>query len=451
MLKEKRPLIEELIWQDVRDTVAGSCKNLANIIDELSPGKEYTVFKVQYPFGTKISDKSTFCLPINLHTSVPITDNEIDSNAKSKLTYSSLPLGIITKNSAEMFFDIHKKVFSLATFAKGMEIGVWEHFGWINPYSVTAGARSLYMLPKISEALSHKQLKKRFGITESPPKHLHDHWRVFTQLANSHSFPASWCCEVVFLSAKWAESIKKDDAWAKLAAYINKKGWDHSGHSRKTSALDVVWEVFVSSLSNKDLKFDPYVVDTLKHLIYISAGAIPGSVPSIGNDESGPLKNIQMIYEDHLGYGLDDYIATIMHPQYFSVLKSQPIYYSLQLPTLLESLPRTKKITSVIDNVRELSELFDCFLNNRHELWEKLTVGDGSLSNVLDNLQIDYFHGDMFAYGETIKSSLKMPDGDPRLKYDPLNNKKRVFASNSSFLRGCVRISAKDKNKDKLK
>jgi len=444
MLKEKQPLIEELTWQDVRDSVISSCKDLADIIDDISPNKEHTVFKIRYPFGMKIADKTSFYLPTDLNTSILATDPEITNNIKSKLAYNSLPLGIMIKNTAEIFFDIHRKVFSLATFGKGLEIGIWEHFGWTSPYSITSGARSLYMLPKISEALSHKHLKKKFGITESPPKQLYDHWQVFSQLANSEEFSTKWYCEVVFLSAKWAESIKKDAAWSKLALYISQKGWQHSEYDRKKSTLDIVWEVFVRSLSYKDLKFDPYIVDTLKHLMYICTGTAPASAPSTGNDETGPLKTIQKIYEDPHGYGLGEYIATIMHPQYFSITKPDPVYYSLQMPTLLESLPRTKKVTSVIDNMRELSELLNYFLNNNADIWSKLVIGATPLNEILNNLQIDYFHGDMFAYGDIIKSSLKMPELDPRLKYSPTGDKKRVFASNSTFLRGCVRIASKN-------
>ncbi len=447
MPKEKRTLVEELTWSEVRDTVSKTSRELSDIIDEISPGKEFIVFKVLYPFGSKILSENSFYLPKN-------SENESNDNIKGKLSYSKVPLGIITKNTAELFFDIHRKIFSLAVFGKGLEIGILEHLGWSSNYNITSGARSLYMLPKISEALSHKQLKKKFGITESPPKHFYDHWQVFSQLSQSSNFSSHWFCEIVFLSNKWIEPIKKDPAWSKLALYISQKGWQQSGYGRKKAALDIVWEIFVKSLSNKELKFDPYVVDTLKHIIYISTGAIPASAPSIGTEEAGPLKNIQMIYEDSQGYGLEEYIATIMHPQYFSTKSQNSVYYSLQLPNLLESLPRTKKVTSVIDNIRELSELLNCFLNKDTEPWSKIPIGNTLLIDIIKELQIDYFHGDMFAYGDLIKSSLKMPDLDSRLKYNPSNNKKRVFASNSSFLRGCVRISAKsppaEPSKDQL-
>lgn len=450
MSKETQPSIEELTWSDVRDEVASASKELVNIIDDISPTKEFTIFRMRYPFGSKIVHNNLFHVPTDQNTSIPIGESENVVDIKNKLSYSSVPLGIITKHSAEVFLDIHRKIFSLAVLDPGLELGIWEHFGWIPHTSITAGARSLYMLPKISEALSHKQLKKKFGITDAPPKHLYDHWQVFSQIAKSSLFPIDWFCETVFLSNKWAEAIKKDKAWSKLALYISHKGWQHSGYGRKKVILDIVWEFFVKSLSNKDLKFDPYIVDTLKHLIYIGTGTIPASAPSIGADDAGPLKNIQMIYEDSRGYGLEEYIATIMHPQYFSGTKSNPVYYSLQLPTLLESLPRTKKITSVIDNVRELSELLNCFLLDHTDIWSNLTIGDITLNDTLKNLQIEYFHGEMFAYGEMIKSSSKMPESDPRLKYDPLGEKKRTFASNSSFLRGCVKISTKATTADKV-
>ena len=51
MSKEKRTLIEELTWPDVRDSVAGVSKELSTIIDNISPNKEFTVFKIRYPFG----------------------------------------------------------------------------------------------------------------------------------------------------------------------------------------------------------------------------------------------------------------------------------------------------------------------------------------------------------------------------------------------------------------
>ena len=155
MAREKRTSIEELTWPEIRDSVAGTSKELANIIDEISPSKEFTVFKVRYPFGMKILDRNVFYLPSDLNSATPITEHE-NNNIKNKLSYGAIPLGIITKNSAELFHDIHRKIFSIATFGKGLEIGICEHLGHSHQYSISSGARSIYMLPKISETISSR-------------------------------------------------------------------------------------------------------------------------------------------------------------------------------------------------------------------------------------------------------------------------------------------------------
>lgn len=445
MLQEKPSLIQELTWEEARPKVAELAKPLGKIIDNLSPSKEFTIFQVRYPFGSKIFDKNQFYLPLDTANSVPISDPKISSNLKNHLTYSSLPLGIVCKNQVEKFLDFNRKIFSLAVLSGDLTIGIEEHLGWSMPYTLTSGARSLYMLPKISDALSHKKLKKRFALTDAPPKCFYDQWQIFTKIANSPEFPASWFCELLFLSEKWhtAAIWQKDSAWLTFNSYLQQKALEHLAYSRKKNQLDIIWEFFIKFLQQQELKFDPYVIDTMKHLIYISIGALPASKPATATNEAGPLTTLQTIYEDHFGYALKEYIATIMQPAYFSITKLEPVYYSLQLPTLIETLPKTRKITSVIDNIRELSELLNCFLNKQNKFWPQGAYFTMPFNEILTRLQVDYFHGEIFAYGSIIKSSLKMPEFDPNLIYDPLNNQQRVFASNSSFLKGCIRIAAK--------
>ena len=440
MSKEKRILIEELGWKDVRSEMIHASKELVTIIDELSPNKDFPLFRVKYPFGTKIVSNSIFYLPTETQY---LSGHE--AAIKNKLSYGAVPLGIIMKNIVELFFDINQKIFSQAIYGKGLNLGVSEYLGWLNQCSITAGARSLYMLPKISETLAHKQLRKRYNVMEFPPKYLYDHWRIFTQIAGSSEFNSKWFCEIIFFSQEWVEKMKKDVSWAKLDMYISKQGWQQSLYARKKVSLDIAWENFVNSLKSRDLRVDPHVVDTLKHIIYIATGTIPATVPANGTDETGPLKELQLIYEDVKGYGLNEYLATIMQPQYFCQKQSSPVYYSLQLANIFESIPRTKKITSVIDNVRNLGELLDRFFNVKLKdaPWLDAVIDNAALGTILANVQLEYFHGDMFAYGNLIKSSIKMPEYDPRWFYTPSQDKKRVFASNSTFLRGCVMMYAK--------
>ena len=439
MSTKDQPFMEELTWQQVRQDVANSSQELSSIIDEISPSKKYTVLKVRYPFGSKVLENVEFYLPNEHGYSVPINDPCISSQVRQQLSYSPVPLCITVKNKIEIFREIDGKIFSLAFYGGDMDTGIWEHFGWTTPYSITAGARSLYMIPKISEVSKHKKLKKTFNVSAHPPQKPYEHWKVFTQIANSKNFTSPWFYEAIVLTDKWVDKIKNDLAWYKLQRYLWQKSWQHSGYARRKSILDIVWDVFSRSISSKNIKVNPYIIDTLKHLIFIGTSTVPGSIPAV-NDEAGPIKTLQMIYEDC--YGLEKYVPTIMQPAYFDLSQPRPVYYSLQVPSLLEPIPKSKKFSSTMDNIRELEELFNHF--KKEVIWPKLNIHENvSLDNIISKLHLDFFHDKMFAYGTNIRPTLEMPKTDPALAYDPNSNKKRFFADTGSFLRGCVRIDIK--------
>lgn len=428
--------IEELTWENARKDVADSCKTLSNIIDNISPDKNYHLLRIRYPFGAKILEKAKFYLPDEYGRSIPITDIKIPQKIRSQLNYSFCPLGIITKNNIETFREIDGKVFSIAFHGGDLDLGIWEHFGWTTPYSITAGARSLYMLPKISETISHKRLKNEFDISASPPKRLFDHWQVFTQLAASSNFLNQWHCELIVLPQTWINQIKHDPAWRELNLYLWQKGWKHCKYARNKSILDVIGEVFAQNLKTNNLKFDPYLIATLNHLFLLGAGVLPASFPATGTDEAGPLKEIQEIYANI--YNLQN-IPTIMQPKYFGHKDKLPVYYSLQNPTLLESIPKSKQATSTIEIVRNLKELIEHFI--KIIPWQIFEQSAQPFCDIINRLRFDFFHSDTFAYGPHIRPSTEMPQYDQALIYNPIPQQDKKFATNSSFLKGCVRIN----------
>lgn len=436
IMLSKETYIQEITWQDARQE-SGIESEFKKIVDEISPHNDFTLFKVCYPFGQNIFKDSVFYLPNDKGISIPIIDSSIAKNIRTQLGYNILPLGMIIKNGIEVFREIEDKVFCVAFYSNGLDIGIWEHFNWSTPYTVSAGARSLYMLPSISDISSHKRLKKEFGIIAPPPKRLYDHWRVFTELANSPSFPDKWFCEILFLTDKWLEKIKNDVAWIKLDRYLWQKGWQHSGYGRRKAILDIAWDE-LRSVSSKNIKVDHHAIDVLKHLIFVGTGTVPASAPVIGQDEAGPLRKIQIIYETI--YGLES-IATIMQPRSLMLSNLRPVYYSLSMQKLLETAYKTRKTATIIDNIRELQELLNHFINYNYRL--KFYIAAESLYKIINNLNFDFFHGEMYAYGITIRPSTEMPEQDLDLLYDPYNKGNRVFASSSSFLKRCVRISHK--------
>jgi hypothetical protein len=217
------PYIEKLTWNQARNEIATTCDELGSIIDEINPSNDYFLLKIRYPFGAEILKDIMFYIPSERGVIYPITNSNLPKEFINNLNYSPLPLGIVVKNNIEVYRAIDHQIYSIAYYGNSLDLGIWEYFGWTTPYSVSAGARSLYMIPKISSSLAHKRIKQTFNVTLPPPSHLYNHWEIFKQITNSTNFPKKWFCEIIFFTKKWVESIQNNEHWIKLQNYIFRK------------------------------------------------------------------------------------------------------------------------------------------------------------------------------------------------------------------------------------
>ena len=250
------------------------------------------------------------------------------------------------------------------------------------------------------------------------------------------------------MTRPWIDKLRqyekdKQSSWGRLHNFLINKNLEHSVYGRRRSIFEIVWELFARSLNNKGLRPNPYVIDTLKHLAFVGTGGSPGSKPCAGQVDMGPIPDLQMAYLS--SYGLKDYVPTIMQPQYLTTEQTDPVYYSLQSPSLLESVPKSRNLTSIVDNVRELMELSQHFLGEAFD--EHLKIANISINQLISQLQFEFFHESTYAYGKDIRPTTEMPNNDPALLYLPCELADRKFADTSAYLHGCVRISMrKDDN-----
>jgi hypothetical protein len=78
---------------------------------------------------------------------------------------------------------------------------------------MTAGARSIFMLPGISKTDSHNKLMQKLGLNLDVVQSLIEHWNIFKNIAKFNKrYPAE-----VFL-------IEPDDIERSLEAYAKKRG-----------------------------------------------------------------------------------------------------------------------------------------------------------------------------------------------------------------------------------
>jgi hypothetical protein len=218
---------------------------------------------------------------------------------------------------------------------------------------------------------------------------------------------------------------------------LHELAWDRFEYERNRIYYDTI---FSTIQKNRNLKPNPYLVDTVEHLFATALGAAPGHVPSTDNN-SLPTHLLQQAFVT--SYGLKKYFPTIMKPHHFNFeLDLFPIYYSLQNPTTRVFSPRSRTGASTIKEIRELERLMNIFIEELSK--NGALSSDTVMGHIAKLIKFHYFHN-MTDNHNITRNSLDMLSIDSRFcKTLFPSAPEAVFAEDSSFLRGCVSISSTD-------
>jgi hypothetical protein len=451
-MKSTDKFFQEVAWNEVKESFKKVDPGLFQIIEEWGPSPDYKLYRVAYRYGDPIIEKGLFHVPGDNGQVLPLNAGRFSQTVKDDLSYSHVPLGLLTKNGQEVFIENAERVISIAFFKPGILLGLWEAlksdrtFSTRGVLNVSAGARSLFLLPKVAEAGSYERLRKFYGVRLPMPRKLMDHGPIFAQLAKHRDFHEEWRHEIVFFSKKWLERDESNMHWLKFHHYLLEKAWNLSSYNRNTLAFSWIWQQFAESLTEKGLKPNTYLMDTLKQLVLVGVGAVPGFRPthqswrgfSTENDVNiaGPVEGLQRIYLED--YGLKNYVPSMMMPHHFSKDDDcRSVYYSLQVPTLLDSVPKARSQQSLMTELRDLKTLVQHFLDDALE--GLLKIEGTPVEWLVKNVAFDFFHSDQDGYDEILSSTLLSQEDPSFLKYYE-QDKNRTFPDTCAFVRGCVRL-----------
>jgi len=428
--------LEEISWSSIREDVLAINSSLTEVIDDLYPGKKYTFYRAKYSYGAKIVDKGQFYLPKKDKTLLSINDERIPDSIKNKIGYSYIPLCLIMSRSNEVFVETNQRVVPLNFFYPGDMFGVFEVINQITQisseplWSVTAGARTSFLLPRISDAIGHNKIRKEFNIQTKPPETLFDHFEIFKAIAaHSSEVKDEWKNEVIIFTKEWFDDSNNKSA--KLYKFLLMLCWKQLQLFRDTVESNLCWSKFSEEMGNRNMKPRPYLVDMVKHLASIAHGAVVAFSPAV-DSLAVPIDSIEKAYIDI--YGLKNYFPTIMQPAKFN--KRDPVYSSLSMPTLPESTPYMRNAPSIMDDERELKRLIQIFSESVSR-YPRLTTDDPIYCT-----KYDFYHTDDDPFLE-INNSRKIITEDERFLSNSEKFKNRVMCSNSPFFRGCIRVSLK--------
>jgi hypothetical protein len=445
MTPSKSLALDKLTWAQARTTVLKLNPELAKLIDEVDPGPDCVLYKARYPYGSQMLSAGEFCLPTENGGVINIRDHRVPLEIKEQLGYNpnANPLALVTSKSAEIFLTLEDRVIPFRVVKKGGLMGVWHTLDGLNGnrtthhagmflWDVTAGARSVFMLPKISEMMAHSKLKQAFHVNVEKPKHSLDHWKVFRTIAAQPAFVEPWHTEVLYFSKAWFEYFN-DLAWLKLRHYLINQAWLDSEFWRN----QFIWNLsFARALTLKNIKASAYIADTVKHILTVALGAVPGFQPAL-DSTLAPIRGIQDAYINH--YELKSYHPIIMQPASLSLQNNKDtVYYSLQYPSALELAPKASERSSTISDLYDVRALMTKYLKEIHSNRWKTSLTP--LYELAKRIELQYYHSNVDLYTGML-SGTQMIDNDPNFAAASQGFGSREFPKTSSFIKGAIAIS----------
>ncbi|MCD6045068.1 MAG: hypothetical protein K0R48_231 [Gammaproteobacteria bacterium] len=435
--------LKEYSWAELRDKIKLVQPYFCEIIDELSPPRDHTLYLGQYPYGVLILNAGIFQVFNSKNVLVPLNDITIDSKVKTDLGYTgTIPMAIVLQNSIETFFTTDNRTIPSSFYTSGGMVSLWRVLEGDCSYqegalwSISSGARTICMLPKITENTGHELLRRKYNLRLPAPTSLNDHWAIFTRIANHKDFTQKWHSELAFFSKEWFQH-KGDRDWSRFNELILNQAWADSTFKRNQFIFD-----FAFSLAQKsgNLKPNPYLADTVKHLFGIGAGGMPGFTPAIDNI-AAPIDGLQKVYLDD--YKLRKYAPIIMHLHHFSSAEDRPVYYSLTMPTTTVFSPRSSRALSKMVDIRELKHILDTVISEI--VHGTLMVEKTPLFALAKDLSYQFYHSEKDPHNE-ILSITHLAEYDPVLQKILASFEDRVFPEFSSFINGCIAIAKKSKD-----
>jgi hypothetical protein len=422
--------IEEVTWDTVRNIFKCTNPEFYQIIEQLSPSKTLTFIKLTYDFGDLILKEGILKLPEKKHQK---NSSETDRRFKLQLDYSSIPLLFLMDKSCEIFILENDRVIPLKIFEAGKLFGTFEIinylFGksYVPPWYATAGNRSIFMLPKISEKGRLQNLNAHFKLMSNTQAFsLQDHWYLFKQIAQAPNFIEPWSLSLLAFPQHWFSFYKKDPAWYEFYSHLFKEAWSQSQQLRLKDELAIHWQLTLKAMAQRRIQPNPYLTHTLQHLLLIAQK----QAPSFSLTENSNLAPIQGLQEAFLEiYGLKKHYPNLMSIQIDNFEKQKIAYYSLAFPTLMTGSLYSKCNTSTLMQDLKILKLS----------LETLLMDDSFSQKFLNNTQFGFYHVDKDKQEEILPSTDIITLDQSLQKSIP---SLEAFCATSTFWRGCITLAS---------
>jgi len=237
----------------------------------------------------------------------------------------------------------------------------------------------------------------------------------------------------MFFSKPFIDRIEQN---YRLKSYLLQAAWNYTAYARTEAKYDMLWNVFVHENLALSTRNSTFIIETAKHVMKLILNRAPGFTPAKSNI-AGPIVELSNIITNI--YKIRHHIPVFMQLQNYDGIN--PIYYSLHFHTFFHPLPKKKGSNQTIKELGAIKSIIDLFIErmNKNELLASLQ--DTHLYNMLNKVEIDYFHPQ--AKQDFVTNFSRLEEDDPRF----LEHVKGVipraglgFPETANFFKGCIRI-----------
>lgn len=404
--------------------------------------KDCFAYKANYSFGNPIINNGKCYLPLANGKSISFNDPELPDILARDLNYNSDfedPLMVILSKNSELYKPSGDIIMSHAVLQPGSMLGIpraTDLSGGQNAtsslfWNLNAGSRNLFTLSRTTSKAMHSKLQKNCGVTLEVPSTSQEQWGIFKEISSHAKSP--WNAEVLFFSRQFIEKLK-NSKYAEIANNLQQIRRASYTVLHNTSAI---WDAIFNNIEREKrlTHHSLYSIFTSRELFLIGANSAPGFRPATSED-SAPIRLLQDAYTNEYGLGEENHSNVIMEPANFSQLMTEPVYYSLNYPTLARYNPETHKSRSLITLLDSTERVTSTYQNNipLSQPTNKL------LSDVAEQTEFTFYHcnSDQQTFKNILNHNL-IAEEDERFT----KNQRGSFAEHSAFFKGCIRIKRK--------
>jgi hypothetical protein len=431
--------VEVLSWNDLLFFVEKVNPSLALVLEKfMIDDSGFKFYKANYKFGDKIINEGKCYLPLVGGGGIAFNDSNLPSEVSKDLAYNidtEDPLGIVISKTSEFYISAQDSTYPHSLITPGQMFGITRAVDTNNVFppasaliwNLNAGAKSLFMLSKISDKESHDKLQQKYKIKTAVPSSTNEHLGLFVELSNK--LKSNWESEIIYFPRDWINKLKTSQ-WAEISTTLIH---NHRKSYNLWHNLMVIWNAAFSEIEQEKglVNYPMYSLATAKQMFIIAGNSAIGFKPAT-TDDMGPIADLQQAYINVYGLKGTNNNAVIMEPAKFDINSKLPIYYSINKPTFIQnSLEASKKKSQILllEEIRWLNEIY-----RKNILAKKEHVK--FLYDVTVSTNFSYYHTNPQDYDNIKEASLLAVEDERFTKNLP-----GLFPTNSAFFKGCIKIS----------